>query len=254
MAVRMKCMVLPMVALAIVAALFSAVVLEPVWWPVVAYGDEPSTEQAETAASEAAESGSVSAESKSAEVDASESAEAAGGDEDPDDVDDPSDENLVDPTQRADNSFIYDTTIDSLFEQASIYEGDTVQVVGEVIGDLIRADEGGREMYWIMLTSTETENKASISVLLTAEQAKQIDHFGRYGVTGTTLQVRGTFQQACVEHQGLPDLHATTVSALARGVEHPDSFRLRDFLPGGVAVLIGAILLGVYYFVRERSR
>ena len=41
-----------------------------------------------------------------------------------------SDENLVDPTQRADNSFIYDTTIESLFEQASLYDDRTVQVVG----------------------------------------------------------------------------------------------------------------------------
>ena len=169
--------------------------------------------------------------------------------------DDPDDDNLVDPTQRADNSFIYDTTIDSLFDQASLYEGGTVQVVGEVIGDLIKADEdNGREMYWIMLTSTEAENEASISVLLSSEQARQIDRFGRYGVTGTTLQVRGIFHQACAEHQGLPDIHATTASAIARGVEDPDSFRLRDFLPGGVAVLIGAVLMGVYYFARERSR
>ena len=169
--------------------------------------------------------------------------------------DDPDDDNLVDPTQRADNSFIYDTTIDSLFDQASLYEGGTVQVVGEVIGDLIKADEdNGREMYWIMLTYTEAENEASISVLLSSEQARQIDRFGRYGVTGTTLQVRGIFHQACAEHQGLPDIHATTASAIARGVEDPDSFRLRDFLPGGVAVLIGAVLMGVYYFARERSR
>ena len=41
-------------------------------------------------------------------------------------------ENIVDPTQRADNSFIYDTTIEALFEQASLYDNRTVQIVGEV--------------------------------------------------------------------------------------------------------------------------
>ena len=46
-------------------------------------------------------------------------------------------ENIVDPTQRADNSFIYDTTIESLFAETSLYDGRMVQVVGEVIGDRI---------------------------------------------------------------------------------------------------------------------
>ena len=163
--------------------------------------------------------------------------------------------NLIDPTQRADNSFIYDTTIDTLLEQATLYEGNTVQVVGEAIGDLIQAGSfDGREMYWIMLTSTDAENKASISVLITAEQAKQIDHFGRYGVTGTILQVRGTFHQACSEHEGLPDIHSSNVEAITSGVEHADVLVLREFVPGFIAVLLGVILMGAYYFARERSR
>ena len=174
-----------------------------------------------------------------------------------DDEDETDNDNLLDPTQRADNSFIYDTTIESLFDQASLYEGNTVQVVGEVVGDLIRAEdegEGGRELYWIMLTSTDLENKSSISVLLTAEQAKQIDHFGRYGIIGTTLQVRGTYHQACTEHQGLPDIHSTNSSPIARGVEKPDEFSLKRLLPGFIAILLGGILMGIYYFARERSR
>ncbi|MBQ3301233.1 MAG: hypothetical protein IJH04_03680, partial [Eggerthellaceae bacterium] len=46
-------------------------------------------------------------------------------------------ENIVDPTQRADNSFIYDTSISSLFEESSLHDGQIVQVEGEVIGDRI---------------------------------------------------------------------------------------------------------------------
>ena len=231
---------LPAGGTALLATLFFAILLVFAHEPNLAWADEAG---ASTQSSE-------SAQGENASSDKPESAENA-ADKDAD----VGDENLVDPTQRADNSFIYDTTIDSLFDQASIYENSTVQVVGEVIGDLITANgESGREMYWIMLTSTDTENKASISVLLSAEQAKQIDHFGRYGVVGTTLQVRGIFHQACEEHQGLPDIHATTCSPLARGSEHPDSFRIKDFIPGGLAVLLGVVLMGVYYFARERSR
>ncbi len=161
--------------------------------------------------------------------------------------------NVVDPTQRADNSFIYDTTIESLFDQASLYDVRTVQVVGEVVGDRIEVNDGSGDC-WIMLTSVSEDNATSISVLLSAEQAGQIDRYGRYGVTGTTLQVRGTYHQACDEHEGLPDIHATNSSVLAKGADHPDSFSIRAFLPGFVAVAIGLGLLGLFYVARERMR
>ena len=168
-------------------------------------------------------------------------------------------QNLVDPTQRADNSFIYDTTIESLFDQSSLYDGRTVQVVGEVIGDRISAggagNTGGEGGYcWITLTVTDTEDKSSISVLMSDEQANQIDRYGKYGVTGTILQVRGTYHQACDDHEGVPDIHATNSAVMARGVDHPDRLELDDFLPGIVAVLVGGALMAVFYFARERMR
>ena len=161
--------------------------------------------------------------------------------------------NIVDPTQRADNSFIYDTTIESLFEQASLYDNRTVQVVGEVVGDRIQVNDGTGNC-WVMLTSMDEDNASSISVLLSAEQVNQIDRYGRYGVTGTTLQVRGEYHQACDVHDGLPDVHATNSSVLARGAEHPDEFVLGDFAPGFAAVLIGLALMVVFYIARERMR
>ena len=163
------------------------------------------------------------------------------------------DQNLVDPTQRADNSFIYDTTIESLFEQSSLYENRTVQVVGEVIGDRINA-VGSPGYCWITLTVIDSEDKSSISVLMSEEQSNQIDRYGRYGVTGTILQVRGTYHQACNEHDGLPDIHATNSSVMSRGVDHPDKFNAGDFAPGAIAILIGTVLMGAFYFARERTR
>ena len=162
-------------------------------------------------------------------------------------------ENYVDPTQRADNSFIYDTTIESLFEQASLYDDRTVQVVGEVIGDRIVAT-GLRGFCWITLTVTDVEDKSSISVLMSDEQANQIDRYGKYGVTGTILQVRGTYHQACGEHDGLPDIHAVNSSVMSKGVDHPDELNLRDFVPGILAIIIGAALMGAFYYARERTR
>lgn len=162
--------------------------------------------------------------------------------------------NLVDPTQRADNTFIYDTTVAMLFSQSSLYDGKIVQVKGEAIGDIIAEDPLRSKNSWLTVTETDAGDAATISVLVSAEQASQIDHLGRYGVTGTTVEVRGVYHQTCQEHEGLPDVHATSVSALARGSEHPDLLALDDFVPGIVAVCIGFILMGIYYFVRERAR
>lgn len=163
------------------------------------------------------------------------------------------DDNLVDPTQRADNSFIYDTTIESLFDQSSLYNNRTVQITGEVIGDRIESEsESG--YCWITLTMVESEDKASISVLISDELASQIDRYGKYGVTGTILQVRGTYHQTCGEHDGLPDIHASNASVLTRGYDHPDEFVAGDFLPGIVTVLVGLAMMAAFYFARERTR
>jgi len=161
-------------------------------------------------------------------------------------------DNLVDPTQRADNSFIYDTTIESLSEEAQVHDGHEVQVYGEVIGDCIAADEEG--FSWITLTVIDAEDKTSISVLISDEQAGQIDHYGKYGVTGTILQVLGTFHQACSEHDGLADIHCTDSSVLERGTEHPDVLNPGDFIPGIITVFIGLAVLFAFYAARERMR
>ena len=162
------------------------------------------------------------------------------------------DENLVDPTQRADNSFIRDTTIESLVEQGTLYDGREVQVIGEVIGDCIAAND--KDCSWITITVIDVEDKTSISALMPDEQTTQIDRYGKYGVTGTILQVNGVFHQACNEHDGLPDIHVTASSVIEHGVEHYDVFNLLDFVPGIIAVLAGAALMAVFYFARERTR
>lgn len=161
--------------------------------------------------------------------------------------------NLVDPTQRADNSFIYDTSIGSLFNNGTLYDGQTVQVIGEVVGDRIAsdADEG---YCWISLESLDGDNSSSVSVLISDEQADQIDSYGRYGVTGTTLQVRGTFNEVCNEHSGLSDIHAVNADVVSAGKAHPDEFSWSDFGFDLFIVVIGVVLLVTFYIMRERTR
>lgn len=164
--------------------------------------------------------------------------------------DDGDDANLVNPQQRPDSSFIYDSSIADLASADSYYDKQTVQVTGEAVGEAIDAGSG---MVWVALADESNAN-ATVSVLMTRESASHIDEFGRYGVTGTTLQVRGQFNLACSEHEGLSDLHAQSVAVMKKGVQHPDALRPESFIPGVALVVVGLALMLLFRHLREKLR
>lgn len=162
------------------------------------------------------------------------------------------DDNLVNPQQLPDSSFIYDTLIADLATADSYLDGQTVQVTGEAVGDSIREGLDG-ENRWITLQAVDG-SYAQVTAYMTAEAAERVDTFGAYGKTGTTLQVRGTFNLACAEHEGLTDLHANHVSVVEKGSVSEEPFEASAFAPGAVLVLLGGVLLLVFYRMRERLR
>ena len=161
------------------------------------------------------------------------------------------DDNEVNPSQLSDSSFIYDTSIEDLSTADTYYDGQTVQVVGEVVGDLLYANASGTYC-WISLSSEDSD--AVIAVYMNTVAASGIDTYGSYGSTGTILQVRGTFNLSCEDHDGETDLHAEVVSVVSRGSTDADEFDIADFLPGVCAVCLGLLLMFVFYVLRERLR
>lgn len=163
------------------------------------------------------------------------------------------DENIIDPQQLPDSSFIYDTSIIDLSTADSYYDNQTVQVIGEAVGDRIKVS-GSSEYVWITLAAEDASTNASVTVFMKAIDAEKIDTFGKYGTTGTTLRVRGTYHLTCSDHEGLSDIHAEFVSVQAKGEHHPDTFDPQAFIPGAVTIGIGVLMLLVYYYMRERRR
>lgn len=158
--------------------------------------------------------------------------------------------NHVYVNQLSDSSFLYQTTIADLAQADSYYEGQTVLVQGEAVGDRIN-DEMQPGNCWVTLQDDDPANPSVVSVFMTMEQAKNIDTYGSYGVTGTTLQVRGTFHLDCREHQGMSDIHVEEVSALAAGSENKPGMDPKLFGLGIVSVLAGLALLALYQSKRE---
>ena len=168
-----------------------------------------------------------------------------------DDGDDEDDSNLVNPQQRPDSSFIYDSSIVDLSNADSYYDKQTVQITGEAVGDIIDARDG---MVWVTLAEASSSSNASVAVLMTRESASHIDTLGRYGTTGTMLQVRGVFHLACPEDQGLSDVHATSVAVVAKGIHHANEFRPEAFAVGAALTVVGFALMGLFRYLRERQR
>ena len=167
-----------------------------------------------------------------------------------------SEDNAVNQTQVPDSSFLYDTSIDELAGADSYFDGQTVQVVGEVVGDRITGDAAD-DYCWIVLASPSTQSSpvtANVSVYMSRASSEMIDTFGAYGTTGTRLQVRGVFNLVCNEHQGISDIHASAVSLVSRGSMHFDKFDIMGFMPGiGMLALAGAIYV-LFRVMRERGR
>ena len=161
-------------------------------------------------------------------------------------------DNLVNPQQKPDSSFIYDTSISALQGADSYLNDQTVQVTGEVIGDRIRA-EFDPGYSWIVLQGSDRAH-SEIPVFVDTESTEVIDTYGAYGRKGTTLQVRGTFHLICPEHEGLTDLHASAVTFVEKGSVTEQPFDIGAFLPGLMLVAIGFIMLIVFHQMREGQR
>ncbi len=163
----------------------------------------------------------------------------------------PTTENRINPSQLPDSSFIYDATISSLEKADPYMDGQTVQVVGEAVGDRVFA-ELDPSYSWITLQAVDG-TYAEVTCYMTTRATDAIDTYGAYGRHGTTLQVRGTFNLACKDHAGLSDLHATSVEVVSAGYENRTPFNMAQVVPGLLLVALGGLLLLGYRHLRERQ-
>ncbi len=160
-------------------------------------------------------------------------------------------ENRLNPMQLPDSSFIYDATISSLEKADSYMDAQTVQVVGEAVGDRVMS-EVTPAYCWITLEAVDG-TYAEVAVFMSERASQAIDTYGAYGRTGTTLQVRGTFNLACADHEGVSDLHATNVTVVQKGHANETPFNMAQVVPGLILVALGAGLLFAFRRLQEHE-
>ena len=163
------------------------------------------------------------------------------------------DDNKINTRQLPDSSFIYDTSLEDLATADSYYDGMMVQVTGEVVGDIVKGDLGSG-MVWVSLAAIDGSNVPALAVCVSESDAAKIDALGRYGTTGTIVQVRGVFHLACIEHEGISDLHSVAFTVNAEGKDASERFDWRSFVPGIAFLLVAGVLYLLYRHLRERGR
>ncbi len=149
-------------------------------------------------------------------------------------------------------SDIRDVPISELEEADEHLDGQLVQITGEIVGDRMHAEDS-EDYCWITVEARDS-SYAEIAVYTDVEATELIDTYGNYGRTGTIVQVFGTFNLACPDHEGLSDLHAESLSVVSEGSAREDTLNPWAFLPPAVLVLIGGVLVLVFYRLRENAR
>ncbi|MDR0349926.1 MAG: hypothetical protein LBH64_00030 [Coriobacteriales bacterium] len=139
------------------------------------------------------------------------------------------------------------TTIVGLTNAGQQLEGQSVTFQGEVVGDILNAEEGYK---WLMLQ----DGGASISVLVAEHEISKVTRLGRYGQIGTRLEVSGRFRTDCPDHDGLTDVHATKLVVIDEGSVSESRFVARELEVGALLIIVGLCLLVVHWRLRERTR
>lgn len=127
-------------------------------------------------------------------------------------------------------------------EEPRAYDGASVVVQGEAIGDVLRADDEHR---WVNVLG----GGAAIGVYMPTGMADEIKHLGIFKTFGDTVAVRGVVNLACEQHGGEFDIHAEELE-----IVEPGGPRENPVDPWKLAMGLGLLALGLVEYRVYRAR
>ena len=131
--------------------------------------------------------------------------------------------------------------INTLIEKSQAFDGQTVTVEGEAIGEpMLRG-----EYAWINIS----DNTNAIGVWLKTSDAQKITSFGDYRHKGDTVKISGTFSRNCTEHGGDVDIHSLTLEIIEKGYDKPEEITQLK-MQAALALSLFAVLTAYIYWRR----
>ncbi|MBN1288399.1 MAG: DNA-binding protein [Actinobacteria bacterium] len=158
----------------------------------------------------------------------------------------------------------YDTnriSISELIDEMDKYDGMSVTVKGEVIGDIMIRGEYA----WITVNDGPYSEKnlesgaefsgvsnIGIGIWIPSGDVYSIKSVGGYSRKGDTVEVEGVFHRACSEHGGDTDIHANSLKVVREGYVIPHPFSYFKLLIA--ALLAGISGLLIYVLVKRKKK
>lgn len=150
--------------------------------------------------------------------------------------------------------------VEEVLENPKHYDGMTVRVEGEAVGDIMRRGEYA----WLTLNDDDYVHDSDaalmevhsynigIGVWLPMQEASKIGYLGRYGVRGDRIEITGVFNASCDVHGGEVDIHAEKLTVLHEGYEMYESIDTWKLYAAPFAFLF--MMSSLFFIYRKRSR
>lgn len=138
-------------------------------------------------------------------------------------------------TASADDS----VTFNQLVENSKLYDGKTIEVKGEAIGEAMKRGNHS----WVNIN----DGTLPMGIWMKSDDAAGIKVFGNYHNLGDVVEVTGVFNRACSEHGGDMDIHAKSVRIVEKGTLTPHPVNKRRVMISVVLTICTGILLGMTY-------
>lgn len=137
-------------------------------------------------------------------------------------------------------------TCQQLINEAVLWDGKTVTIDGEVVGDVLKV--GGFE--WLNVND-------GTNALGVWADIKDVDGMeivpGNYSVKGTSLEVEGIFNRTCSLHSGETDIHLVNVKVVGEHKEVEHAVDRDRLLYAAILSVLAAVLTWVVASRRKSS-
>ena len=133
------------------------------------------------------------------------------------------------------------TEINTLIEKSQAFDGQTVTIEGEALGEAMLRGEYA----WINIS----DNTNAIGVWLKASDAQKISVFGDYRHKGDTVKITGIFSRNCAEHGGDVDIHNQAMEIIEKGTNVPETIT-QTKINAASALFLFALLSAYIYWRR----
>ena len=129
-------------------------------------------------------------------------------------------------------------------EDALSYNGQTVTVEGEAIGEALERGEYS----WVNIS----DGTNAIGIWMKKADEDSIKFYGDYKHLGDTVRVTGVFSRDCAEHGGDVDIHCASLSIVKAGHSVLSAVTQKKIAIAAILAFFAALL--AYFYLRESKK